>query len=66
MGYITNVLILEILSRSSTYSTFKAYIICNRDISKKNSFVICFREKIIWLNPTNAKKEKHLILECKL
>lgn len=27
MGYITNVLILEILSRSSTYSTFKAYII---------------------------------------
>lgn len=28
MGYITNVLILEILSRSSTYSTFKAYIIC--------------------------------------
>lgn len=66
MGYITNVLILEILSRSSTYSTFKAYIICNRDISK-NSFVMAHQgKKIIWLNPTNAKKEKHLILECKL
>ena len=25
MGYITNVLILEILSRLSTYSAFKAY-----------------------------------------
>lgn len=44
MGYITNVLILEILSRSSTYSTFKAYIICNRDISQ-NSFIMAHQGK---------------------
>lgn len=44
MGYITNVLILEILSRLSTYSAFKAYIIYNRDISK-NSFIMAHQGK---------------------
>lgn len=44
MGYITNVLILEILSRLNTYSAFKADIIYNRDISK-NSFIMAHQGK---------------------